>query len=361
MIAEIRRSVTSLAARLPRPRPQMLLPALQLAGLPLWAWVWGGSGAAGAALAGPTLAAAVLATPAALHVAALTPGFVRAAIRCPSPVLDWGIAWLTALPNTLRVYYWLLPFRAGYAVPAMITAATRPLPDAPPGPSRNPSSAANRPASGASAAAPPRRQAILFLHGYGSNRGIWWPAARWFAARGHPVDAIDLHPLHGPIDDYADAIDGAVRRLQRSTGISRVALVAHSMGGLAALAWLRRCHDRGVDPGIAALVTLATPFGGTPNAHLVPGRNARQMAPGSTWLSELNHRAPVAIGRIRLTSLVAINDNVVVPPAAQSLSVADQPIAMRRIAVRRISHMRIATNPRIFRLIAALIDRPARH
>jgi len=67
------------------------------------------------------------------------------------------------------------------------------------------------------------------------------------------------------IDDYIPQIERAVHRIETATGLAPV-IVAHSMGGLVARAWLRSraAHKRsdGTDEA-ARLITLGTPHRGT--------------------------------------------------------------------------------------------------
>ena len=73
---------------------------------------------------------------------------------------------------------------------------------------------------------------MLLVHGYVCNRGIWRPFAQWLAARGHPVESVNLEPVFGTIDDYVPIVVDAVRRLRERAGGDRIAIVAHSMGGI---------------------------------------------------------------------------------------------------------------------------------
>jgi len=82
------------------------------------------------------------------------------------------------------------------------------------------------------------RRGVVLLHGFLCNRGFWLPWMRLLRARGHAYVAPTLEPAFGSIDDYAAAIDAAVRRVAAATGMPPV-IIGHSMGGLAARAWLR--------------------------------------------------------------------------------------------------------------------------
>ena len=64
----------------------------------------------------------------------------------------------------------------------------------------------------------PGRRAVLLVHGYFCNRGIWRPWLRRLRAQGVPCTALTLEPAFDHIDEWVPAIDAAVVALQRSTG-----------------------------------------------------------------------------------------------------------------------------------------------
>src|SRR6185369_10614315 len=84
----------------------------------------------------------------------------------------------------------------------------------------------------------PARRGVVFIHGFVCNRGFWTPWLKELRARGHPFIAVNLEPVFGSIDEYVPIIEQAVRAIIDATGMPPV-LVCHSMGGLAARAWLR--------------------------------------------------------------------------------------------------------------------------
>ena len=185
---------------------------------------------------------------------------------------------------------------------------------------------------------------VLLIHGFFCNRQLWRPLARRLAARGHPLGAVDLEPVLGSIDDYVPAIERAVTELQVRTGAPAVALIGHSMGGLAARAYLRR-HGSG---RIACLVTLGTPHRGTFHARLGHGRNAHQMRPGSDWLAELAAaEAAGGSGALpRTTVILSHHDNIVAPLDGQTL-----PQACRTHELAGIGHLSLAYDPAVWALL----------
>lgn len=184
------------------------------------------------------------------------------------------------------------------------------------------------------------RLPVLLIHGYFCNRALWRPMAARLAAAGHVVDAIDLEPPFASIDDYARPIAEAVDALRARTGASRIALVGHSMGGLAARAYLRACGDRAV----ACVVTLGTPHHGTVHARFGLGRNVRQMRRDSPWLREL--AATERSERLaRFTVVLSWQDNMVAPQTIQTLPGA------RTVMLHGLGHVSLAYDRRVAGLV----------
>jgi triacylglycerol esterase/lipase EstA (alpha/beta hydrolase family) len=180
------------------------------------------------------------------------------------------------------------------------------------------------------------RLPVLLIHGYFCNHALWRSMAVRLVAAGHAVDAVDLEPPFASIDDYAPRIARAVDALRARTGADRVALVGHSMGGLAARAYLRACGD----DAVACVVTLGTPHHGTVHATLGRGRNVRQMRRDSDWLRALAASEPP--GRLgKFTVVLSWQDNIVAPQAIQTLPGA------RTVALQGLGHISLAYDARV--------------
>ena len=166
-----------------------------------------------------------------------------------------------------------------------------------------------QPARGAQARLP-----VLLVHGYVCNYRLWDALIPALRAQGHTVLAINLEPVFTSIDDYAALVEQAVQSLRLQTGQNTVALVGHSMGGLAIRAWMRR-HGTA---HVARAITLGTPHAGTQINALIPTPNAVQMAWHSNWLQALaasETEATRSLFRIALSP----QDNIVFPQRAQTL------------------------------------------
>jgi triacylglycerol esterase/lipase EstA (alpha/beta hydrolase family) len=115
-----------------------------------------------------------------------------------------------------------------------------------------------------------------------------------------------------------------------------VAIVAHSMGGLVARAWMR---DHGT-AALARLITLGTPHHGTALARFGLGRNAVQMRTGSAWLRLLSAGEDPA-ARALVTSLYTHHDNIVSPRESGHLPGA------RNLEFGGVGHVALGSNPRV--------------
>ncbi|MDL2357952.1 MAG: alpha/beta fold hydrolase [Pseudomonadota bacterium] len=199
-------------------------------------------------------------------------------------------------------------------------------------------------------AAPP----VLLLHGYGCNSGYWSAlAARLDGARiSHAT--LDLEPITGDIDGYVPQVQRGVAALCAASGAAQVVIVAHSMGGLAARAWLR-AHG---SARAARVITLGTPHHGTCLASFGIGRNAAQMRRGgvadgqeSAWLGALA-QAESAATRALITSIYSHHDNIIAPQSSSVLEGA------RNIAFGGVGHVAMGRNRRVLACVMAEIAAP---
>jgi len=182
---------------------------------------------------------------------------------------------------------------------------------------------------------------VLLVHGYGCNSGYWAHLTPLLDAAHISHATLDLVPVTASIDAYVPLVEEGVRALLAATGARQVVIVAHSMGGLVARAWMRE-HG---SARVARVITLGTPHHGTSLASFGLGENALQMRRDGAWLRDLAASEDAAI-RALITSIYTHHDNIVAPQTSSELEGA------RNIAFGGVGHVALAANARI---LAAVI------
>jgi pimeloyl-ACP methyl ester carboxylesterase len=181
---------------------------------------------------------------------------------------------------------------------------------------------------------------VLLVHGYGCNSGYWSYLVPRLERNFISHASVDLEPVGGAIDDYVPLVQDAVEDLCAATGAAQVAIVAHSMGGLVARAWMR-VHGGG---RVARIITLGTPHHGTGLASFGLGASAAQMrrvgGAACDWLRELDAAEDAAQRRL-ITSIFSHHDNIVSPQTSSVLPGA------RNIALGGVGHVALGCNGRV--------------
>lgn len=182
---------------------------------------------------------------------------------------------------------------------------------------------------------------VLLVHGYGCNSGYWKSMSTALAKANITHYAIDMEPVLGAIDAYASVVHDAVELLHTDTDAKKIIIVAHSMGGLAARAYVR---DHG-SARIAKVITLGTPHHGTALANFGVGKNGQQMrwipdgkqGISSAWLQQLQANEPGAT-RGLFVSIYSHHDNIISPQISSYLPGA------KNIEYAGIGHVALALN-----------------
>lgn len=122
---------------------------------------------------------------------------------------------------------------------------------------------------------------VLLLPGIYETWTFMLPVADVLRDHGYDIHAVvDLGYNGGTIEDMADLVEEYIHQ----EGLERCVLVAHSKGGLIGKLLLTRHAGMGA---LLGLVTLNTPFGGSPLARLLPLPALRLFLPRSPELAEL--------------------------------------------------------------------------
>lgn len=183
---------------------------------------------------------------------------------------------------------------------------------------------------------PGGRVPVMLVHGYLSNRGYFRAMVRHLEARGvAPIFVPDFPSAFSTIEAFTARLHAEIERVAAGTGQSQVLLVCHSMGGLAARAYLREHGSR----RIARLVTIASPHHGSVAARLGIGAHARQMEPGSGFLRALAEAERSSPPQVAATSIYSAHDNLVIPQETSRLDWA------RNVALSGVGHVDILRSP----------------
>lgn len=129
----------------------------------------------------------------------------------------------------------------------------------------------------------------LLVPGWSDGARALLRARDFLLAAGWPpshVACVDFRDRYGSNVEHAEEIAAAIEALARGAGEPAVAVVAHSMGGLA----LRRYLAVAARPPVRTAVFVGTPHRGTWAAWFAWGRGGTEMRPGSAFLRELNAR-----------------------------------------------------------------------
>jgi pimeloyl-ACP methyl ester carboxylesterase len=189
------------------------------------------------------------------------------------------------------------------------------------------------------------RRGVVFVHGLLCNRGFWTPWMARLQRSGHAFVALTLEPIWGSIDDYVPQIEAAVQQVTQATGRTPL-LVCHSMGGLAARAWLKRMKAQA---RVHHVVSIATPHHGTWLARFSHGHNGRQMRLLSDWHAQLDHDMP-ADRHALFTCWYSNCDNIVFPASSATLPGADNRL------VPGSAHVQLAFLPQVIEASLALLE-----
>jgi triacylglycerol esterase/lipase EstA (alpha/beta hydrolase family) len=188
------------------------------------------------------------------------------------------------------------------------------------------------------------QRGVVFIHGFFCNRGFWNPWLMRLAGTGHAFAAVNLEPIFGSIDDYTPQIEAAVKQVTQVTGLPPL-LVCHSMGGLAARAWL---HSQHADARVHHIVTIGTPHHGTWLARFSPSLNGQQMRLASDWQAGLSRGAPSRRHAL-FTCWYSSSDNIVFPTSTAALEGADNRL------LRDQAHVQMAFAPQVMDATLALL------
>ena len=190
---------------------------------------------------------------------------------------------------------------------------------------------------------------VVFIHGFFCNRAFWAPWLVQLRSDNRAFTAVTLEPAFGSIDAYAPLVEAAVAKVTQATG-QPPTLISHSMGGLAARAWLRA--DPSNEARIQRVITLGTPHFGTAlstEKALLPFTNTHQMQRLGAWTRQLAIDEPPS-RYAKFTCWYSNCDNIVVPTSTAMLPGADNRLVTAQ------GHVSMAFDAKVMQESLALLD-----
>jgi pimeloyl-ACP methyl ester carboxylesterase len=149
----------------------------------------------------------------------------------------------------------------------------------------------------------------------------------------------------GTIEDHAEGLKGFVDSILRTTGETRVDIVAHSLGGIISRYAIQRL---GLRDTVRTLVTMATPHQGTYAAQYANTTLTRSLRPASDVIRNLNAE-DLTDYPMRFFSIFSDRDVYVVPaegmthPGAENVFLPD------------VSHSQYLVSAQVFRVVSSCL------
>ncbi len=186
---------------------------------------------------------------------------------------------------------------------------------------------------------------VVFVHGLGGTRGAWWPLRTYLAIVGHRrMYAFGYGK--GSFMDHVERLTAFIEEVLQATGAPAVDVVTHSLGGLISRYAIQKLL---FGQKVRTLVTMACMHHGTYAAFYANTEITKLLRPDSELIAALNHDKPECYPK-RFVSIGSDRDIYVVPAESMQHPYAEN------LFVPGISHAQYLVSPRIFRLVAQLLE-----
>ena len=131
---------------------------------------------------------------------------------------------------------------------------------------------------------------VLLLNGYlGNGTNCYFQAKELGKAEIGPVYTMNVGSFKS-IEKYAQNVAERVNKITQNRAQKEIILVCHSKGGLVASQYAATLADSN-NITVKKIITLGTPFGGTPIADAVGvGQDAKEMRKNSSYTKELKEK-----------------------------------------------------------------------
>ena len=182
------------------------------------------------------------------------------------------------------------------------------------------------------------RAPIVVLPGVYESWKFMQPLVEQLHQRGHPVHVIEvLKRNRRPIAELADQVTDYLQRRQ----LDGVILVAHSKGGLAG----KLVMTGAAGARVRGLVAIATPFGGSKYARLMPIRTLRAFAPADPLIMSLARELTVNASVVSIYGRFDPH----IPEGSELLGA-------KNVLLETGGHFRILAHPRVIAEVSAFAE-----
>jgi predicted alpha/beta hydrolase family esterase len=185
---------------------------------------------------------------------------------------------------------------------------------------------------------------IVFVHGYAQSSVTFWGlAVRLARRRIGPMYAFDYLSF-ASIPTIAERLGAEIERVREATGSDRVHLVAHSLGGVVVLEYLRQGGHRYVEH----CVTIGAPHAGVRWKGPIFGACSAEIRAGAPYITSL--------GQTRCTgsvlNITSAEDDLFFDPGSASLAHRGG----HDVILERGGHLSMLFDPEVAERIAAFLE-----
>ncbi|WP_316346888.1 alpha/beta fold hydrolase [Desulfuromonas acetoxidans] len=190
---------------------------------------------------------------------------------------------------------------------------------------------------------------VLLIHGLYLNRASSFYLKKHLEQHDYHVITLNLPPWK-EVETLTECIDRAISALRQEGFTGPIDLVGHSLGGLIARNYVQR---RGGDKYIRQCITVGAPHFGSKIVPFSISKLARQLAPGSLFIEQLNQaKWPESVG---FYSIFTPLDNIVLPPGRSKHPAA------RNIEIANSGHMTLWYHPHTIRHLRQILTNGKTH